>query len=111
MLKKYMACRSYGVSTEKPITKKQTEVWLIGQVLSKLNATPQKMLKKILKKCCPQKMKYWHCFYTISKLRRKQHGVQCHATAENILEVWRKAHLPARLHKHVVDKEESSGKN
>ena len=34
-----MACTSYGELTKRPITRKQTEVWLIGQVLSKLNAT------------------------------------------------------------------------
>ena len=28
----------------------------------------------------------------------------CHATAENILEVWKKAHIPPRSHKHIVDK-------
>ena len=51
-----MACTSYGVSTEKHITRKQTEVWLTGQVFSKNKAlaftfhhkqTEKKMVKSV----------------------------------------------------------------
>lgn len=83
-------------SGEKPVTRKQTEIWLVGQISPILNATK-----------LPSKNEVMALFFHYKQIENKTVRDACHATAVDVLEMWAKAHIPTRLKKHVVDKVES----
>ena len=43
-------------------------------------------------------------FFSNKQTEKKTVRSAYHATAEEVLEVWKKAHIPARLHKHAIGK-------
>ena len=55
-------------------------------------------------------MRSWHCFFYYKLVENKTIRNACHATAEDVLEVWQKTHIPTRLRKHVIAKLENTYK-
>jgi len=82
-----------AASSEKPLTRKHTEIWLVGQLSPCLN--PSKL---------PTKNEVMALFFYYKETEKKTVRDACHETAKYVLEVWSKANIATRLKKHVVDK-------
>ena len=82
---------------QQPTTRKQTEIWLVGQVSSSL---PSAKL--------PSKREVMALFFHYKQLEKQTVRDSCHSTTNDILELWAKARIPVRLKKHVVDKVEGA---
>ena len=79
----------------KPLTRKDTELWLIGQISDSLSASKLASKKEVMSLF----------FHYKANMKQIVHDA-AHATANDVLDVWNKARIPTRLKKHVVDKEE-----
>jgi hypothetical protein len=83
-------------SKDSVVTRKQTDVWLIGQLSSALISTK-----------LPSKNEVMALFFHYKQVAQMTIRDAAHATSDDVLEVWAKAHIPTRLKKHVVDKVEN----
>jgi len=79
----------------KPVTRKETDVWLVGQLSSTLSDTK-----------LPSKKEVMALFFHYKQDMQKTVRDASHCTAEDVLKVWAKATIPTRLKKHVVNKVE-----
>ena len=79
--------------TTTPITRKQSEIWLIGQMSDSLSNTK-----------LPSKKEVMALFYHYKKVHKQTVREACHSAASDVLEVWEKARIPTRRNKHVIDK-------
>ena len=84
-----MACAQSTASA----TRKQTEIWLIGQMSDSLSNTKLLSKKEVMA-----------LFYHYKTIQKQTVRDACHSAASDVLEVWEKAHIPTRLRKHVIDK-------
>ena len=77
----------------KPTTRSETDIWLIGQLSDTLISTK-----------LPSKKEVMALFYHYKQVTNKTVREAAHSTANDVLAVWAKAHIPTRLKKHVVNK-------
>lgn len=77
---------SSSKSTAAIVTRKKTEVWLIGQMSAALNQTVLPTTKNV--------MSLFFHYKDIEKLSIKN---AYHSTAEDVLDIWEKARIPVRL--------------
>ena len=77
----------------KPTTKNETELWLISQISDSLSATRLASKKEVMSL-------FFHYKDTMTVCDTS------HTTANDVLDVWAKPHIPTRLKKHVVEKVE-----
>jgi len=80
-------------ASEKRTTRKDTNIWLIGQISDRLSA------RKL-----PSKKEVMSLFFHYKETENQTVREASCSSANDILEVWVKARIPTRLKKHVVDK-------
>lgn len=80
----------------KPRTRSETDMWLIGQLSDSLTSTK-----------LPSKKEVMALFYHHKQVTKKTVCEAAHATANDVIAVWAKAHIPTRLKKHVVERIQS----
>lgn len=74
-------------------TTNKTDIWLIGQITPALIQTKLPSIKKVL------------CLFFYYKIKMKQGNKEsANSTACVVLALWKKANIPTRLKKHVVNK-------
>ena len=95
IIKHSMASTKPEQAVVKPVTRKETDVWLVGQLSSTLSDTKLPSKKEVLA-----------LFFHYKQAAQKTVRDASHCTAEDVLEVWVKASIPTRLKKHVVTKVE-----
>ena len=78
----------------KPVTRKESDIWLVGQLSSTLSTTKLSS-KQVLA-----------LFFYYKEVEGKTVRDASHCTTEDIMKVWNKANIPTRLKKHVVKKVE-----
>ena len=81
--------------TSKPTTRRETELWLIGQMSEILSSTK-----------LPSKKEVMALFFYSKEATKQTVREASHSTTNDVLEVWAKARIPTRLKKHVVEKVE-----
>jgi hypothetical protein len=81
--------------TSKPTTRRETELWLIGQMSEILSSTK-----------LPSKKEVMALFFYYKEATKQTVREASHSTTNDVLEVWAKARIPTRLKKHVVEKVE-----
>ena len=72
-------------------TRKQTDIWLIGQPLTELNCTKLPNKREVLRL-------FMH--FTNEKSVAESYT----KTAEAVIELYKKARIPTKLKKHVIEK-------
>lgn len=87
-----MASRTFS----RPITRRETEIWLIGQISDKLSATK-----------LPSKKEVMALFFHYKETMKQTVREASHSTSHEVLEVWDKARIPTTQKIHVVDKVEN----
>lgn len=87
-----MASAKSKTSSCKPVTRKDTDIWLVGQMSSTLNTTK-----------LPSKQEVMALFFHHKETEKTVKNAS-HCTAEDVVKVWAKASIPTRLKKHVVKK-------
>src|SRR5688572_8290574 len=75
------------------ITRKNTEIWLVGQVSSTLNRSKLPSRREVL-------ALLFHYKQTTNQSTREA----CNSTADDVLELWAVAHIPTKYKPDVVDK-------
>lgn len=81
------------------VTRKNTDVWLVGQTSSDFIQTKLPSKKAVLSVF----------FYHKNEKKKKTVGLResAHSTADDVLDIWSRARIPTRLKKHVVAKLEN----
>lgn len=78
------------------VTRKKTDVWLVGQTSSDFS---QRKL--------PSKKEVLSVFFYYKNKQKQTVRESAHPTAKDVLDIWSKARIPTRLKKHVVEKVEN----
>lgn len=78
------------------VTRKNTDIWLVGQTSSDFIQTKLPSKKAVLS-----------VFFYYKNEKKQTVRESAHSTADDVLDIWSKARIPTRLKKHVVAKLEN----
>ena len=89
-----MASIKSRISACKPVTRKETDIWLVCQQLSSTLGTSK----------LPSKQKVLALFFYYKEVEEKTVRDASHCNTEDVMKVWDKASIPTTLKKHVLKK-------
>lgn len=75
------------------VTRKKTDIWLVGQTSSTFSQTKLPSKKEVLS-----------VFFYYKEEQKQTVRESAHFTSIDVLDIWNKARIPTRLKKHVVEK-------
>lgn len=78
------------------VTRKKTDIWLVGHTSSTFSQTK-----------LPSKKEALSVFFYYKEEQKQTVRESAHSTSKDVLDIWNKARIPTRLKKHVVEKLEN----